>query len=61
MCIRDRIYTVSNKEPSDFRYKTKALNILINARNEAHRFAITFHRDRRKKSMLGIDLKENLK
>ena len=57
----DKIYTVSNKEPSDFRYKTKALNILINARNEAHRFAITFHRDRRKKSMLGIDLKENLK
>tara|TARA_Y100000748_G_scaffold126373_1_gene105973 strand:- start:355 stop:2010 length:1656 start_codon:yes stop_codon:yes gene_type:complete len=57
----DKIYTVSNKEPSDFRYKTKALNILINARNEAHRFAIKFHRDRRKKSMLGIDLKENLK
>ena len=55
----DKIYTVHSRKPSDFLYKTKALNILINARNEAHRFAIKFHRDRRNKSMLGADLKEN--
>ena len=55
----DKIYTINNKKPADFNGNIKPLNILINARNEAHRFALTFHRDRRKKSMFETDLKEN--
>lgn len=55
----DKIYTLNKPTPADFENNTKGLNILINARNEAHRFAITFHRDRRKKSMLESSLKEN--
>ena len=56
----DKIYTINKSKPADFNGKTKPLNILINARNEAHRFALTFHRDRRKKSMFETNLKENL-
>ena len=55
----DKVYTINQSKPADFSENIKALNILINARNEAHRFAITFHRDRRKKSMLQSNLKEN--
>ena len=55
----DKIYTMNQSKPADFSENIKALNILINARNEAHRFALTFHRDRRKKAMLQSNLKEN--
>ena len=55
----DKIYTINQSKPADFSGNIKALNILINARNEAHRFALTFHRDRRKKAMLQSNLKEN--
>ena len=55
----DKVYTINQSKPADFSENIKALNILINARNEAHRFALTFHRDRRKKAMLQSNLKEN--
>jgi excinuclease ABC subunit C len=50
----DKIYTINSRQPADFSGNRKALNILINARNEAHRFALDFHRDRRRKSMLNL-------
>ncbi|NSW88808.1 excinuclease ABC subunit UvrC [bacterium] len=55
----DKIYTINKTKPADFNGNIKPLNILINARNEAHRFALSFHRDRRKKSMFETDLKES--
>lgn len=36
--------------------KSESLKLIQQARNEAHRFAITFHRDMRSKSFLGTEL-----
>ena len=55
----DKIYTMNKSKPADFSGNIKALNILINARNEAHRFALTFHKDRRRKAMLQSNLEES--
>ena len=49
----DKIYIMKNKAPINFNNNIEPLNILINLRNEAHRFAITFHKSRRSKDMLG--------
>jgi excinuclease ABC subunit C len=38
--------------------KSEALKIIQQARNEAHRFAITFHRNLRSKSFTGSQLTE---
>ena len=50
---------MNKSKPADFSGNIKALNILINARNEAHRFALTFHKDRRRKAMLQSNLEES--
>ena len=47
----DKIYIPGSSKPVNFENKIPALNILINARNEAHRFAITFHKKKRQESM----------
>jgi excinuclease ABC subunit C len=38
--------------------KSESLKLIQQARNEAHRFAITFHRDQRSRSFLGTELTE---
>lgn len=38
--------------------KSETLKIIQQARNEAHRFAITFHRDQRSRAFLGTELTE---
>ncbi len=47
----DRIYLPHKKASIDFSGNLEELKILINARNEAHRFAITFHKLKRKEAM----------
>ena len=49
----DKIYLPNQKDSVEFNKDIEPLNILINLRNEAHRFAITFHKSRRSKEMLG--------
>ena len=49
----DKIYLPNQKDSVQFNKDIEPLNILINLRNEAHRFAITFHKSRRSKEMLG--------
>ena len=36
--------------------KSETLKVIQQARNEAHRFAITFHRDQRSRAFLGTEL-----
>ena len=48
----DKIYIPNMKNSIKFDKDIDSLNILINLRNEAHRFAITFHKSRRSKEML---------
>jgi excinuclease ABC subunit C len=48
----DRVYTRGAKDPIRLRSNTTELYLLARLRDEAHRFANTFHRDRRKKSTL---------
>jgi len=38
--------------------KTETLKIIQQLRNEAHRFGITFHRNKRSKSAIGTELEE---
>ena len=47
----DRIYLPHKKASIDFSGNLEELKILINARDEAHRFAITFHKLKRKEAM----------
>jgi excinuclease ABC subunit C len=47
----DRIYLPHEKASVDFSNNLEELKILINARDEAHRFAITFHKLKRKEAM----------
>ncbi len=48
----DRVYLRGVKEPVALRANTAELFLLARLRDEAHRFANTFHRDRRSKSTL---------
>ena len=48
---RDKIYLPNKKLPVDFNSNQDELNILIKARDEAHRFAISFHKSKRSKAM----------
>ena len=52
----DKIYLPNKKKPANFNKYLDELSILINARDEAHRFAITFHKYKRKESMFVSDL-----
>ena len=44
----DRIYVHGNGEPCDFSSNKKGVYFLMRVRDEAHRFAITYHRELRK-------------
>lgn len=46
----DKIFFPGEKEPLKLPLASPALHIIKRVRDEAHRFAITFHRDRRSKS-----------
>ena len=49
---KDRFFIPGRKEPVHFPARSHALLMLQNLRNEAHRFAITYHRKLRSKSAL---------
>ena len=55
----DKIYIMKNKARINFNNNIEPLNILINLRNEAHRFAITFHKSRRSKKTCLVNLKRS--
>ena len=48
----DRIYVHGNGEPCDFSSNKKGVYFLMRVRDEAHRFAITYHRELRKDKAL---------
>ena len=52
----ERFYLPGRKNPVIFPSHSKALKILLHLRDEAHRFAISFHRKKRDKSFLKGDL-----
>lgn len=54
----DRVYVRGQKDPVQLRANTAELFLLARIRDEAHRFANTFHRDRRSKAMLRSSLDE---
>ncbi|MFA5363413.1 MAG: excinuclease ABC subunit UvrC [Candidatus Omnitrophota bacterium] len=49
---RENIYTADRKYPVHLPFDTPALNLIRRIRDEAHRFAITYHRLLRKKKQL---------
>lgn len=52
----EHIYVQWQEKPVALSLKSKALRLIISVRNEAHRFAIGFHRNMRKKQMLLSEL-----
>jgi len=52
----EEIYFPNDPIPLHINKKSETLKVIQNARNEAHRFAITFHRDLRSKNALGTEL-----
>lgn len=52
----DRVYVRGQKDPVALRANTAELFLLARLRDEAHRFANTFHRERRSKAMLRSSL-----
>ena len=52
----EEIYVPGRSEPVELRRGSEALFMLKRIRDEAHRFANTFHRERRSKSMVGSAL-----
>lgn len=52
----ERFYQPGRANPVIFKTNTEAFQILTGIRDEAHRFAITFHRNRREKASLGSEL-----
>jgi excinuclease ABC subunit C len=52
----DRVYLRNVKDPIQLRANSTELFVLARIRDEAHRFANTFHRDRRAKSSLRSQL-----
>jgi excinuclease ABC subunit C len=52
----EEIYVPGRSEPVELRRGSEALFMLQRIRDEAHRFANTFHRERRSKSMVGSAL-----
>lgn len=49
----EEVYTLGAMDPLVFSRESPALQLLQRVRDEAHRFAVTFHRARRKKTLLG--------
>ncbi|OFZ31140.1 MAG: excinuclease ABC subunit C [Bdellovibrionales bacterium RIFCSPHIGHO2_01_FULL_40_29] len=52
----ERFYLPGRANPVVFKTNSEAYQILVGLRDEAHRFAITFHRERREKSSLESEL-----
>jgi excinuclease ABC subunit C len=52
----EEIYFPHDQFPLHIHKKSESLKLLQHIRNEAHRFAITFHRQKRSKSALGTSL-----
>jgi excinuclease ABC subunit C len=52
----EEIFFPSDSLPLYINKKSESLKLIQQARNEAHRFAITFHRDQRSKYFLGTQL-----
>lgn len=52
----ERFYIPGRANPVVFKSNTEAYQILVGLRDEAHRFAITFHRERREKASLESEL-----
>ncbi len=52
----ERFYIPGRANPVVFKTNSEAYQILVGLRDEAHRFAITFHRERREKSSLESEL-----
>ena len=54
----EEIYFPGDPIPLYINKKSESLKLIQQLRNEAHRFAINFHRDRRSKAFLGTELTE---
>jgi len=52
----EEIFFPNDPIPLYINKKSESLKVIQHARNEAHRFAITFHRDLRSKNALGTEL-----
>ncbi|MCB0370281.1 MAG: excinuclease ABC subunit C, partial [Bdellovibrionales bacterium] len=52
----ERVFIPGRQNPVTFRGNSEGLNILVNIRDEAHRFAITFHRKLREERTLESEL-----
>lgn len=52
----EEIYFPGDSIPIYLDKQSESLKVIQNIRNEAHRFGITFHRDKRSKGMLGSEL-----
>ncbi len=52
----EEIYFPEDSIPLYINKKSESLKLIQHLRNEAHRFAITFHRDQRSKNALGTEL-----
>jgi len=52
----EEIFFPNDPIPLYINKKSESLKVIQQARNEAHRFAITFHRDLRSKNALGTEL-----
>jgi len=52
----EEIYFPGDSVPLYINKKSESLKLIQQLRNEAHRFAITFHRDQRSKNALGTEL-----
>ncbi|MFA5117774.1 MAG: excinuclease ABC subunit UvrC [Candidatus Omnitrophota bacterium] len=50
---RENIYTVSRRYPIKFKEDTPALNLIRRVRDEAHRFAVSYHHVLRRKKVIG--------
>lgn len=54
----EEIYFPEDPVPLHINKKSEGLKLIQQARNEAHRFAITFHRDQRSRNFLKTELTE---
>lgn len=54
----EEIYFPDDSVPLHINKKSESLKLIQQARNEAHRFAITFHRDQRSRNFLTTELTE---
>ena len=54
----EELYFPDDPVPLHINKKSESLKVIQQARNEAHRFAITFHRDQRSRNFLKTELTE---